>query len=110
MFVSMVAGVVSVVIFGIIMMLVLYAGNLDTLLMVSPAVTDICCIYSFFVIYFKVCWSRLQCMFHPLLLLIILLILTALVMRLVYLSVPLMVWLVIILVLTQGMLMLTVKV
>ena len=44
MFVSMVAGAVSVVIFGIIMMLVLYAGNLDTLLMVSPAVTDICCI------------------------------------------------------------------
>ena len=44
MFVSMVAGAVFVVIFGIIMMLVLYAGNLDTLLMVSPAVTDICCI------------------------------------------------------------------
>ena len=36
MFVSMVAGAVFVVIFGIIMMLVLYAGNLDTLLMVSP--------------------------------------------------------------------------
>ena len=40
MFVSMVAGAVFVVIFGIIMMLVLYAGNLDTLLMVSPAITD----------------------------------------------------------------------
>ena len=38
MFVSMVAGAVFVVIFGIIMMLVLYAGNLDTLLMVSPAI------------------------------------------------------------------------
>ena len=51
MFVSMVAGAVFVVIFGIIMMLVLYAGNLDTLLMVSPAVTDICC--SFVVILFQ---------------------------------------------------------
>ena len=40
MFVSMVAGAVFVVIFGIIMMLVLYAGNLDTLLMVSPAIAD----------------------------------------------------------------------
>ena len=108
MFVSMVAGAVFVMIFGIIMMLVLYAGNLDTLLMVSPDVTDICCI-TFFVIYLKVHWGRLQCMFHPPLL-IILLILTALVMSLVYLSVPLMVWLVIILVLTQEMLMLIVKV
>ena len=107
MFVSMVAGAVFVVIFGIIMMLVLYAGNLDTLLMVSP-VLMICC--SFVVIFFKVRWGRLQCRFHPPLLLIILLILTALVMSLVYLSVPLMVWLVIILVLTQGMLMLIVKV
>ena len=109
MFVSMVAGAVFVVIFGIIMMLVLYAGNLDTLLMVSPAVTDICCI-AFFVIYLKVHWGRLQCRFHPPLLLIILLILTALVMSLAYLSVPLMVWLVTILVLTQEMLMLIVKV
>ena len=109
MFVSMVAGAVFVVIFGIIMMLVLYAGNLDTLLMVSPAVTDICCI-AFLLLFFKVRWGRLQYMFHPLLLLIISLILTALVMSLVYLSVPLMVWLVIILVLTQGMLMLIVKV
>ena len=109
MFVSMVAGAVSVVIFGIIMMLVLYAGNLDTLLMVSPAITDMLYI-ALLLFYFKVHWGRLQCMFHPPLLLIILLILTALVMSPVYLSVPLMVWLVIILVLTQGMLMLIVKV
>ena len=108
MFVSMVAGAVSAVIFGIIMMLVLYAGNLDTLLMVSPAVTDMLYI-ALLLFYFKVHWGRLQCMFHPLLLLIILLILTALVMSLVYLSVPLMVWLMS-LVLTQGMLMLIVKV
>ena len=109
MFVLMIAGAVFVMIFGIIMMLVLYAGNLDTLLMVSPLQPLMIC-YSFVVIYLKVHWGRLQCMFHPPLLLIILLILTALVMSLVYLSVPLMVWLITILVLTQGMLMLIVKV
>ena len=55
MFVSMVAGAVFVVIFGIIMMLVLYAGNLDTLLMVSPAVTDICCIAFLLLLIFSRC-------------------------------------------------------
>ena len=51
MFVSMVAGAVFVVIFGIIMMLVLYAGNLDTLLMVSPVLL----IYCSFVVFFSRC-------------------------------------------------------